>query len=117
MFAHLDSLTFLTLSNNNIQFVASRVFGYSPNLQQLSLANNNIAFIANNEFHDFKSLVLLSLLNNKLSYIDPNFAKGSTKLQKICLGSNLFSNGFNINTSEFTNLNTFAIFSPTCASS
>ena len=115
MLTHLHSLTFLTLSYNNIQYLALTVFGDMPNLQQLSLAFNSINYVGNSEFMDFKSLVLLSLLSNKISYIDPNIVQGSNKLVRLCLGNNLFPETFSINTSKLTSINTLAIFSPTCS--
>ncbi|XP_030846658.1 toll-like receptor 4 [Strongylocentrotus purpuratus] len=66
------SLTFLSLSGNEIQSLSPYVFSNLTRLVELDLSQNNIATVEPVFFQGMRELKVLSLDNNKVKYINPN---------------------------------------------
>ena len=84
----LGHLTYLNLSNNNIQHIEPRFFSHLGNLTCLCLLNNHIHSIDSQLFSDLESLELLYISDNDLNSIDPQAFSNLRHLRDITLYSN-----------------------------
>ena len=84
----LGHLTYLNLSNNNIQHIEPCFFSHLSNLTYLCLYNNHIQYIPSLTFSDLTNLQILSLDRNDLQDISPLAFSNLTNLDTLSLESN-----------------------------
>uniref|UniRef100_A0A8C0JAC4 Uncharacterized protein n=1 Tax=Chelonoidis abingdonii TaxID=106734 RepID=A0A8C0JAC4_CHEAB len=72
IFHHLDRLTFLNLSRNNLQTLPEGLFQGLVYLQTLDLSGNLMAMLPDGLFQDLRSLQMLELQGNPLVTLSPS---------------------------------------------
>lgn len=72
VFHHLDRLTFLNLSRNNLQTLPEGLFQGLVSLQALDLSGNLMAMLPDGLFQDLRSLQMLGLQGNPLVTLSPS---------------------------------------------
>jgi Leucine-rich repeat (LRR) protein len=114
-----DSLVYLRLSRNRIQFVKKYHFNSLTKLESLDLAVNQISSIETGSFDNLTKLVSLVLKENSIFHLDPALFKNMISLDSLDLSSNmintLYPSSFqHLNKLDFLNLeaNVITILSP-----
>jgi len=82
-----DHITYINLSNKNIERTMPESFGNLPNLTVLNLSNNKISGSLPNDFSTLESLVELNISNNQISNI-PEGIEELTSLKILDASSN-----------------------------
>lgn len=98
-FSRLPLLKFLSLKNNQIEFIGNKAFLGLNRLAKLDLSKNYLTKLETNVFMDLPSLDILNLTQNAISYIQSNVFAGLLNLKYLYLNNNqltkLENNSFN----------------------
>ena len=91
IFADLNKLIFLDLSNNHIGRLVNRLtFVGLSDLRELSLKGNQITEISGDVFRPLEKLERLDLAANRITILGSTVFEGNTNLQELYLRSNVF---------------------------
>lgn len=87
-FTRLDSLEFLTLTNDNISHIETKAFEQLSNLETLNLSNNQISSLSDDIFMKLTKLKNLNLRSNKLNQITESVFSSLGGLELLDLQNN-----------------------------
>ncbi len=82
------ALRYLSLDQNDLDYLPNGTFLWARNLRGLSMSNNNLETIHGDVFQDIPSLEILNLSHNRLCKVDRNWFRGMRLLQRLNLSGN-----------------------------
>ena len=87
-FSKLQTVSYLSLRNANIQLLSNNLFSFLFSLKNLHLEYNDISTLDSNIFNSLTNLLHMNLRHNKLTRIGSDVFNLTTKLRELNLGHN-----------------------------